>query len=505
MLKKLYDKYKNTITLKKATIVILLILAISYIPILLVSGYAFPTTDDFVYGKAVHDVFENGGSIGTAIQAAIEQAEFKFETWQGSFGAIFLMAFQPAVFGEEWYFLTTIIMLGILTLGMLLFLQELLVKWLKADRWQFLFISAILIFMTVHFCYDPVESFYWYNGAIYYTFFYSLSLILWTLVLMAMRNEKALPRTIYTIITIVLSAFIGTGNYTTALCTLLVLALITAVLTKNKDKRAILTGLVLVVGLITLIISVTAPGNAIRQAQTNGMNPVFAIIMSFALGAYIIFNSATFPTVIGFIAVTPLIYRLAKNSKQYIKHPLWFSVLSFGAFCSQCTPPLYGLGFYVPERLLNIIYFSVYILVLLNIYVWCSYLVHRSDVGKPEKLIKLVQNNSTVVFLSALLLFGATALCTCKISKDANGVVLEGLPFGAEAVWELINGDAKDFAETNTKRLEILTDTTQTDVIIPRYSTKPYLLYIDDCINDPSDWRNKAISQYYNKNTIKVQ
>ena len=132
---------------------------------------------------------------------------------QGSFAAVFLMNLQPAVFGPEYYFVTTFIMLGSLIIGTALFLLELLVKYLHADVWEYCLVTAVILTMTIHFCYDPVESFYWYNGSIYYTFFYGLALILAAAVLCALRVEKVGMKVFLTVLSSVLCAVIGGGNY----------------------------------------------------------------------------------------------------------------------------------------------------------------------------------------------------------------------------------------------------------------------------------------------------
>ena len=491
---------KNPITTKRAAIVLIIILLLSFVPIIIHSGYAFPAADDFSYGSAVHNAVKGGASFAEIIQVAAEQTAHMYDAWQGSFAAVFLMAFQPAVFGEEFYFLTTVIMLLSLVGGMLLFLRELLMKWLKADRWQYAVVSSVMIIMTVHFCYDPVESFYWYNGAVYYLFFYSLSLVLAAAVMAALRCERLIPRISLTAAAAVLCSVIGAGNYSTALCTAVILTVITLMLAIKRDKRAVITGIVLLVGLVTLFISITAPGNSVRQMQTDGFDPIVSVLLSLCLGGYICVNAVTVPVLIGFACITPILYRLAEKSAFSFKHPFIFSVLSFGIMCSQCTPPLYGLGISIPERLLNIIYFSIYILLLLNIYVWCGHISHRAEKLSTQKLSKLISENSTMVFVVALFLFFVTSVGACRITKGDNGVKVEGLPFGVQAVYELVTGEAEAYRKVNMERLEILRDDELSDVVLPEHTVKPKLLYF----NDPSDEKNSAIAGYYDKHTVVV-
>lgn len=498
---------RKIITMKSAAIILAAVFLISVIPIIALGFYAFPAADDFSYGIVTASALSDGGSFAEAVGTAAEHTASVYQQWQGSFSAVFLMTMQPAIMGEGYYFLTTLIMLAALVIGTLLFLRELLMKCFGADVWQYLLISSIILIMTVHFCYYPAETFYWYNGGIYYAFFYSLSLVLGAAVLCALRISNKAPKTVLTVCSALLCMVIGGGNYSTALCVMLILALTAAILVLKKDKKAIIVLIIFAVGITAFLFSVFAAGNAVRQqAAGESTNPVIAIILSVILGGYISFNSLKLPVFLGFVCITPILYTLAKKSSFSFKHPLWFTIISFGVFCAQCTPPIYGLGLAVPERLLNIIYFSFYILALLNIFVWCGYISRRSDGAFVRKLLGVVKNNSTAVFAALLVLFAALSVGGCKIEKNENGAVqIRGLPLGAEAIYELVTGEAEAYRDTNIKRLEILQNSDIKQAVLPQYTAKPYLLYINDITADTSDWRNIAVAKYYGKINVTLE
>lgn len=495
---------RRILTIKSAAIILAAVFLISVIPVIALGFYAFPAADDFSYGAVTASAMANGGGFAEALGAAAEHTANVYRQWQGSFAAVFLMTMQPAVLGEGYYFLTTLIILAALVIGTLLFLRELLMKCFGADVWQYLLISSIILIMMVHFCYYPAETFYWYNGGIYYAFFYSLSLVLGAAVLCALRTSYKALRIILSVCSALLCAIIGGGNYSTALCVMLILALSAAVLALKKDKRAIIVLAIFAVGMTAFLFSVFAAGNAIRQQSAGeSTNPVIAVILSFVLGGYITLNSLKLPVFLGFVCITPILYTLAKKSSFSFKRPLWFTIISFGVFCAQCTPPIYGLGVAVPERLLNIIYFSFYILALLNIFVWCGYIARRYGGAFADKALCIVNNNSTVVFAAMLTIFAALSIGGCKIGKSESGAVqISGLPLGAEAVYELVTGEAKAYRDANIQRLEILRNSDIKEVVLPQYTAKPYLLFINDITADTTDWRNIAVAEYYDKISV---
>lgn len=497
---------RTYINRKNAGIILTILFMLSLLPVVALSFYASPSADDYSYGDTTAAAVQNG-SFSDVLSVVAASTRKSYLEWQGSFAAVFLMNLQPAVFGPEYYFVTTFIMLGSLIIGTALFLRELLVKYLHADVWQYCLVTAVILTMTIHFCYDPVESFYWYNGSIYYTFFYGLALILAAAVLCALRVEKVGMKVFLTVLSSVLCAVIGGGNYTTALSVMLILVFSAALLVLKKDKRALILLAVLAAGMATFMISVLSPGNGVRQeAAQSGTSPVTAILLSFVLGGYIFCNSLSLPVLIGFAAITPVLFALAKKTAYSCDHPFWFSLISVGIFCAQCTPPIYGLGIAVPERLLNIIYFSFYIFILLNMIVWSGYIAERYNTESAEKLFSAIGEHSTLIFASTVILFSALAVGNCTIGKGEDGETeILALPLGAEAAYELVSGEAADFREENRVRIELLENGEGEDVVLQSYSARPYLLFADDITTNPADWRNKALAGYYHCSSVVVE
>ncbi len=51
--------------------------------------------------------------------------------------------------------------------------------------------------------------------------------------------------------------------------------------------------------------------------------------------------------------------------------------------------------------------------------------------------------------------------------------------------------------------MAILQDEGQQDAELPRYSERPALLYYEDVSEDPQDWVNQKLREYYHKSSVR--
>jgi len=195
------------------TIVLFLI---SLIPILWVSFYSHPVFDDFSYSKYVHfAVLDPDSSLFSLIKGALREVKESYHTWQGTFSAIFLFAFQPGVYKIPCYWLTAFIMIGSLTFSSI-YLWIVIVSTIFKTRKELAVIIALLLLeMQIQFVPDIKEAFYWWNGTIYYTFFFSLLLVEIGVLIQLWNAKKHIS--LLVISATLLGIVIGGGNYSSAL------------------------------------------------------------------------------------------------------------------------------------------------------------------------------------------------------------------------------------------------------------------------------------------------
>lgn len=164
----------NKKQLKIVTGVAIAVLIVSIIPMLWISQYLHPFADDYVFGAEVYKIWNETHSFPACVQTAWNVAMTMYHTWQGTYSACFLMALQPGVFGQYW--LGTFILISSLVTSTYTLLYMVMRKLLHSSRLEYLFVSTLFVLMTIQFTWSYYDAFYWYNGAMYYTLFYSMSL-----------------------------------------------------------------------------------------------------------------------------------------------------------------------------------------------------------------------------------------------------------------------------------------------------------------------------------------
>ena len=73
------------------------------------------------------------------------------------------------------------------------------------------------------------------------------------------------------------------------------------------------------------------------------------------------------------------------------------------------------------------------------------------------------------------------------------------------ALRSLVNGDAQTFYEEAMERHDSYVDETITDVIVKPYSARPALFDFEDLGEDAGNWLNLAVTQYYHKDSVRVE
>lgn len=178
--KRIFLKINNIKFINK-TIIILFIL--SLIPIIAVSFYTHPNYDDYNFSAPLYNYIKSGGDFFGSIRIIFERVHKSYMDWQGTFSSLIMFQIQPGIISQNAYFITTFLMLGILILGefQLFSTIEKLIFDSKKEANKLIF--ALILISKIQLIQYPFDSFYWYNGAVYYTFFYGLTLIMFALII----------------------------------------------------------------------------------------------------------------------------------------------------------------------------------------------------------------------------------------------------------------------------------------------------------------------------------
>ena len=481
--KSLYSSDRHARLRTALAVLLLLLLAASLIPVLLEGRYARASADDYSYGFYTHFAVQNGQSLPAAMWRTVWG---NWRTWQGSFSAMALMTLTPCIFSEQLYWLTPVVMLASLLLGTFRLSRTLVCRWSGGDWQDWICAAASMLLLPIQFIPSPLNSFYWWNGACYYTFTYGVGLLyLDAFANVLLRPERPRWRLLPGLLC---GVFVGGSNYVSALLCLLVggLLLLASLWLRRARGKAATLFLSLA---IPFLASALAPGNRVRQSGLPSLPPVHAVVESLVQAARDGVHWLEWPVLLLCLAWIPLLFRLAGRCPCQFRWPGAFAVLTFLLFAAQNTPHFYAASTAGPLRLRNIVYLSFYWLLLLNEW-YCLGWFRRRVFPRIQGVLR---GRRWAMPLWAAALGIAIILCTAVQFPNT---------LTAGCLRELSNGTAAAYAAERDSRLPALLDPAQTDVRFPPIVHQSPLLYLGDISTDPDIWTNQALAAFYGKASV---
>ncbi len=468
---------------KIAKHIMIVILILSVAPLIVMGIYARPLWDDFSSTALLHQYLSEGRYI-SAIFSPIEYAIHMYRTWQGTYTAEIIFALQPGAWPIPVYGLTTIILIGSICMSYL-YLGQSIVTVIFHSKKEY-GILLVLPLLILQFQYVPFlhQAFYWFNGAMYYSFFMALLLFEIGLILNKIyQKEKNTWKS--TVGIVVLATFISGGNYSTALinCMILVMLSCHSLYTKKLSRvKKLVT--VTAFAILGLILSGAAPGNSVRASISVSMSPLKAIIRSILYAGHA-FVSWTGIAQIGMLfLLIPIIYVIVKDSHVQFKYPVIACVIMFGIFAAQATPTYYAMSYAGAFRQVNMYYYTYYLLITA-----CLIYVEGFAISKLK--------NKAFSKIAEKRIFGAGVL-TIVIGVFIGGV--HNLNF-LKVSTDILSGDARQYA---IEYANVINEIQSQDAIcyIEDIHQETNSLAHFDIQTGPDFWINKSLANYFGKEKI---
>lgn len=485
-------KFWNDRTLAVLAVVAL---AASLLPLLVLGFYNHPCADDYNYGLYAAQAVRAGGSPLSVLSAAARKTAETYQNWQGTFSAIFLMALHPAVFGEGFYVVTPFLMLGALVFSTFFFLKVLCVERFGMKKTHWVILSCCLCFFNAQFAPSAFEGFYWYNASLFYTFFYGLCLCCYGLLLKFLYAEKR-GASIGTLIgAALLSIVIGGGNYPTALLSFLLFAaaLAFSIATHLPRSKRLGAALCLVLEGAAFLVSVLAPGNAVRQGKfASHPGAVEAVGKALLSAVQKCMEYTTVPFLLGLILLAPLLYGCAKELHFSFPCPLLAPLAAVCLLGVEMTPPLYAMTTLGALRIHDLYYYTYCLLMAAVVFYLCGWLAHRCDFKQSGKK----SGNRTPGFLVGT----AALLCLSLLcSPDFSSIHC------VSAAVSLKNGTAQEYDRQMDARLALCLDPTVKDVVLEPLTVRPPLFasWSPGTTDDPENITNQRMAEFYGKMTVR--
>ncbi len=528
------NKIEGALKLKVLRRIFLVINILAVIPILVIACFNVPSADDFSMAFEVHEAYMNTGNVFAAIFKALYMGYWYYMNWTGYFFSDAVTALSPSVFGEQFYFLGTFIILGIFTLGLWYFMRQLLYRILRIGDNLTGCITSITYFMLLQNMpkESRCESFFWYSGAVNYMFMFGLGLLWLGLILKSVMSEEDKKRN--TVLLSVFGFFLGGANYMTGLslailsaCIIIVsaiyaicqrlpkdrvqelkkIALVDVSLRLSVLRRAVIPALFMILG---FVVAVIAPGNKVRSGGF-AFSPVKAVMISLYYTLKNMFGEwITWPVLFLMFLLIIFIRKGIKKARRHCRfdHPLLFSLFAFLLSAANITPPVYATGNIEAGRIVGIYYMQTMLLLILMIGYLCGF-IHNivkknsqsekaKDDGRMGPMEMLYEGylgeSASKAVIGLSIVFIAGALMSAKVDPHFFTA--------SSAVSDVVSGKAAVYRDEFDKRLDIYKDDNVKDAELSAFSEKPSLLFFSDITEDKKDWLNKAVAEYYHKDSV---
>lgn len=506
---KVWDKFENFRSGRRAVVLAAGLLLLSLLPLLLLGKYNVMCIDDYDYGRRVHDVFAATGSVGASVQEAWRQNMDFYRDWQGTYVSCFLMAMCPMNFHYQTAWVVPILMIGMFASSSFVLGRHVLGRWFGCEGQGASLCMLLLLFTFYQVIEAPFEGIYWYNGAAHYVLMQSLWFFLLTLVSTCITAEKKGRAALGCAVSSVLSVIVGGGNLVTALQAEIFLVFLAAYMVWKKRDRIACVMIPFLTGTAGFLVNILAPGNARRASLDvdEGYGAVKAVLLSFYHMAVFAIRWTPLFVVIAWLVLLPLLWRMAKTSKYDFSHPL---LVTAGAYCvlsAMFTPTLFAVGMAGLSRVDNIIQMTYYMAALLITIYWLGYISHRTGIRGTKDGTALQESSAAAAFGMFLERAGSRMSAVCMILLLAVWVLTadKNTYTSISALRSLAKGEAETFYEEAMERYALYTNEELEEVAVAPYSAKPHLFSFEDLSEDPGNWLNLAVANYYHKSSVRCK
>lgn len=476
--------------------------ALVCIPLLAVAKYNYMSSDDFRYGAVTHQAIQMGQP-WKIFELAAKQAVTTYHTWQGSFSAVFLFALQPGIWGEKYYQLGIYIILSALVV-----MQTVLICRMrgmgpaKVSRKCLAGFCAFLYMVQIFYAPYPGQCFYWFNGGLYYTFFYTLQLLLFSEILVLFRFPAGLKgrQKLFWVWMLLLAVIVGGGNLATGLSTALALAILAGILFIKKDKHRFYILAIMIVYLVSFAVNMAAPGNAIRGQEPgyHAMSPIATVFVAMWHCILNIYSWTDFKMWLILLMAVPFLWQLSgvvmENWKFTFRYPAIATVLLFGIYASQLAPITYMEGTYGPERMGDMMWFSYVFWICSVEGYWLGWFRRRfAEKSAVDRAESVLSGYYGMLQLCCLTLWCVLVLLTNVQSSSTY------------KAWAAVrSGEAEKYAAENEERLKQLRDPKIQDVYLYELEHRVEPIYVFDISVDNQDLSNTSMAAFYQKNTVNL-
>lgn len=482
---------------------VIAVTVLAVIPLLALARYSHPSADDYYYASQTYRAWTESHSVLKVLGEAFGTSMDFYRSWQGLYASAFVQSLEPGIFGESYYGLSGMAVLAALYAADIFFAVRILHGKLGAGRLESIAVGCVLAFLMTQWIPSVVQGFYWFNGAANYTLFFCVLLVFVCAVLALADEAPPAKAAAKTTAACAAALLLAGGNHVTAFGGLLFAAgcLVWGAVKKRRPfvRRCIPAVLCLSAGFAVNLLS---PGTAVRRAEfTDTPGVAASVIAAVRTGCKAIDAWMGIELLVMLVIMLPFVLsavrRICENTTFGFGCPLLVLTLSVGFVCALFCPPIYGMGTTGDLRLKNVVYFSFVIMMFVNEYYLCGWLMRRFFVLPQEKgdsATKAAEECISGEFVCVALVLAAGLYLACWEYAASH-----------EAIRLLRSGEAAAYSAEADERYRILVNSAGEDVVLKPFEAVPYLLFYEDITEDADDWRNQWMAEYFGLRSVRTE
>ncbi len=470
--------------MKKREIMLIFMMMLLLIPIFIVGWYNHPSADDYNYSCFTYEVLEENGNIFELILATLKTSKIFMQEWQGLYSSAIVLSLQPGIFGERFYGLTTIIIFVVLYLGIHAFFKTIYRFIFQVENKKYILLTFFTLFFIIQTIPSTVEGLYWYNGSMNYLFFFSLLLFQISLLIRYWCQEKNGIVIQLSIISFILSG----GNHVTAFANILVELMFFVYGLIKKKKRLVIVSLM--AGMIGFYINLSAPGTVVRSNQIQYQGNVIKTVYETFVNSFYKMKIWTNVNLILFLlGMMGVMFHEIQQLKINNRKIIGIAILQYIVLAGMMSVPYHAMGYFGQPRITNVVYISFVFMSLIFVVCLLSYIYQNFYLKKyvffKEKWLTMF----LMIFILWIVLFGKNYETSTTM----------------KAISQLNNGILKQYSKELDERVKLYENKALKGVTVKALTVKPNLIYFDDVTENPEDWRNESIRQYYKKDFVVLE
>lgn len=479
-------------------------LLVSLLPLYALSFYNHACYDDFGFSIRTHEAWRESGSLLDTALAAMENTVIIRQTWEGTYATSLISAMQPALMGENLYWITTVLLLTFFLVSIWFFLKQITVRVLGADKGTFLLSFCALAFVMVQFVPDLSEAFFWFNGGVAYTLMWSMMIMRLGVWVCFEKADRKVRKVLWGIVLTLLTVLLGGAKYSTLLFALLVDALIVLwAFAKKRGDRFCGAGIFALLAACFLF-SALAPGNGVRALTLmGGVSAPMAILQAFYFGLALMGSWFSLPLIVVWALVAWQLAEALRGCPHRFNHPIWITVLSVCLFCAQLAPTLYTGNYIGDGRTINTYFYTFVIMSCALVLYWLGWYLKRMERALPFPAIGTAKKDGlrigAFVVAVVLLVIG----CVSYHPETAEDYGLQNVA-AVGALRSILSGEAAAYDQAMTQRDEALKDPNQPEVILRPVENIPDAFMGDALESDNLDYVKHLYQEYYQKQRVTI-